>query len=701
MRNHFLHEAPERVKVTQGIATTWDACLQTLSHSKVCNHVAYSPDGQWLVSSSDQSVKLWDAETGTCIRTIEGGVESLAFLGVSNSIVALLYSNCGPSYPRPVKIFDSVTGECVSELSDPTATIMAISPDGSTISSWCSDRECISVWNVKMETPPRILNNIRDLPYPSSLSVNGQWLASVLERKTVFVWNTSYGELKHIFPSGEDNATVPAIAWSNDAEWIACGAGRVQIWDPTTGQCLKKFSLEFEGDDGVSSMAFSADKRLLAVGSVNLYVLDTTTGAVKWAIQSSGNVINSMTISPDVHRLVTASGVEIKVWDLSMGDQVWPGGPPSYPSLLSYTDERHFAVFDGSISKIRLWTKATAWDIDVQTGTHLYDMALSRDNRKLAAASEQGRLFIWDTKSGSLEHEMDGFEGLDTTETDSDDKLEGSEYEKRMRISYSFVDSMVFISVTQLAFCTDGILTILNASDGTRIRTIHDEGERIRLVAVSGDGRWLAYLSGDHRDTAVVKICNVEPWQCISTFALSSETISSRQSSKVVVSLSLSKSGRYLAVASDYLIDVWDLHTGAQILLGTEWGGYGFRFHATFDSEVETCLHTEYGSVDFAENMESLKPEGLKSDHSGLWYTRRRFDEQSASEYPRGTYSFSGYGFCDDVRWISLDGERLLFLSSDYRRGSPTYSDLASYISGPSLTWISRTRVVRIESMGT
>jgi WD40 repeat protein len=53
----------------------WNACVQTLEgHSDSVRSVAFSADGQRLASGShDNTVKVWDAATGACVRTLDVG----------------------------------------------------------------------------------------------------------------------------------------------------------------------------------------------------------------------------------------------------------------------------------------------------------------------------------------------------------------------------------------------------------------------------------------------------------------------------------------------------------------------------------------------------------------------------------------------------------------------------------------------------
>ena len=114
-------------------------------HTAGVNAVAYSPDGSLLASgaaSVNNSIRLWDSQTGEHLRTLEGrlnGVHSLAFSPDGKTLAS--------GGDNSIRLWDPQTGDlkrtlnCGAQCSES----LAFSPDGETLAVGIADG--IQLWN--------------------------------------------------------------------------------------------------------------------------------------------------------------------------------------------------------------------------------------------------------------------------------------------------------------------------------------------------------------------------------------------------------------------------------------------------------------------------------------------------------------------------------------------------------------------------
>ncbi|MGA7740628.1 MAG: hypothetical protein WBP56_12230 [Polyangia bacterium] len=82
-------------------------------HSGCIGRIAWSPDRHMLASSSeDKAIRLWDTETGECVRTLTGR---------GGTVIAVAFDPTGrmlasASSDKTVKVWDVASGEVLALL---------------------------------------------------------------------------------------------------------------------------------------------------------------------------------------------------------------------------------------------------------------------------------------------------------------------------------------------------------------------------------------------------------------------------------------------------------------------------------------------------------------------------------------------------------------------------------------------------------
>ncbi|WP_309744405.1 NB-ARC domain-containing protein [Chamaesiphon sp. OTE_20_metabat_361] len=333
-------------------------CLHTLiGHQQPVSAIAFSPDGQQLVSSSfDKTIKLWDTNSGKCVKT---------FLGHRNRIWTVAFHPNGTQIAsggddNHTKIWDLERERCIKTIVGHTNAILSVnlSPNGSYLASGNEDTT-IRIWSIDREKIVQTLREHTNRVWSVNFSPDGRLLASGSADYTVKLWDWQAGNCLKTLRG--HHSWVWRVVFSPDGRTLASTSydQTVKIWDVDTGACLKTLK---EHRSPVIYADFSPDGKLLAscefAGIIKLW--NPQSGEYYRDIGEHSNSVWSVTFSTDGQWLVSSSYDEtIKLWSVETGEclQIFIGhkGP-----IIS----AKFSHDDRSIISVGVDRSLKTWDIE-------------------------------------------------------------------------------------------------------------------------------------------------------------------------------------------------------------------------------------------------------------------------------------------------------------------------------------------------
>ena len=316
----------------------------TLGHSGSVNSVAISPDGQILVSGSDdKTITIWDLSTGQELRTLTGHSESVNSVAISPDGQILVSSShtvvsvrtvvnynseshtavMGNVYNtiNKIKIWQLSTGQELRTLEgDASVLSLAISPDGQILVSGSADNT-IKIWQLSTGEELRTLTGHSESVNSVAISPDGQIFVSGSDDKTIEIWQLSTGQkLRTLTGAGSINS----LAISPDGQILASSHTvmgsmgclfdtTIKIWQLSTGVELRTLTVDFELD--IISLAISPDgQTLVIVGDYTITIWDLSTGQELGTLTGHSESVNSVAISPDGQTLVSGGDDTITIW---------------------------------------------------------------------------------------------------------------------------------------------------------------------------------------------------------------------------------------------------------------------------------------------------------------------------------------------------------------------------------------------------
>ncbi len=401
----------------------WDVSAQSpgpelivqTGHSLDVHSLSFSADGKLLASSSsDRTAKLWDAVTGTELRSFNGCYKAVAISPDSQMLA------CG-GMDNAVNLWNVSNGEFLWKIDGfpGIITSLAFSPDGKTLAI-AESISSVTLWNIATKSKKLEIKTLdpkyRELPDGSSLpdeysyvsvafSPNGTTLVTGGWDNNVKLWDAATGKLIFVCPG--HSLPVTAVAFASNGRLIASGSSdkTIILWDAANGRKLQ--TLVGHGER-VTSIAFSPNGNELISGSADktIRVWDVLSGKPVNTLKGNETQVLSVACSPDGGSFASGFvGGRIKIWDAQLPREKFSIAGVS-PSLRAMTFSPDGSVLASSSNDgiIRLWDIATDQGLRSLSGDSgwIESLAFSSDGKLLASGSECGGVKIRDVSTGKV-----------------------------------------------------------------------------------------------------------------------------------------------------------------------------------------------------------------------------------------------------------------------------------------------------------
>lgn len=245
----------------------WDretgACMSIIrDHCGFVESVKFSPDGRLLVSASgDETSKIWDVNSGNLLHSLEGHASAVwcACFNHNGELVAT------GSFDNSIRIWDVATGMCLKVLKGHTNRVESVSfsPDDSLLISSGHDNT-IRIWDTQTWNTIRVLNIHSDVIWSSMVIPGKREIISSSADYTVCISSIDTGEVIHRHQSNWNKK----LSISSDGQRVALTSGyftkTVKVFDIDSWHCLQ--SINAHSHD-VNSVMFSPDGNSILTAS--------------------------------------------------------------------------------------------------------------------------------------------------------------------------------------------------------------------------------------------------------------------------------------------------------------------------------------------------------------------------------------------------------------------------------------------------
>ncbi|KAI9303461.1 WD40-repeat-containing domain protein [Cunninghamella echinulata] len=535
--------------------------------TEIITSLAVKPNGKHIVSSSRSlSLKVWDVETGKCIRTMSKAHDAPVIVMTIDNTSTLVATG---SADASIKVWDIDKGYCTHNLRGHGGVISAVKflhfenkwylasgADDCTVRVWdLQTRQCIAVLKSHVSV-------IRGLDFSS----DGRTLISGSRDKVVNVWDWQAKKLKATYPIYETLETVGFVSketdFSNydvkptsDVFYTGGDKGIVRLWELNTGRLVQEQEPESNSKHTISDVLYSSKSQyLIAITNdqnILYYSISQQLKRIKQTVGYNDEIVDIVYLGENETHLAAATNSEqLRIYNIETQNCDLVYGHKDMILGLDRSKDGKILATASKDKTARIWKidldATEASDRYVCVGTcvghteSISAVALSQKTTTFMITGGQDRTIkYWNLRDIKF----------DQTTTFNEDYHPRSLYtfqahEKDINTIAIAPNDKVFATGSQ-----DKLAKIWNVDTGELIGTCKGHKRGVWCVRFSNVEKVLATSSGDK----TIKIWSLKDFTCLKTFE--GHTNSVLRVDFLTAGLQL------VSAASDGLVKVWTIKT--------------------------------------------------------------------------------------------------------------------------------------------
>jgi WD40 repeat protein len=371
-----------------------------IGHSGEVTCAQFSQDESIAITGSeDQTIRVWDLDTGVCIQILKGHDEKIRDVDLSAD--GKFAITIGDS----IRLWSVETGACLQKMERyPWETKIKMTPDcrfAVSGSFWNSEVNHLHIWDLETGKCLNVLSAPKKpgwllgiTPDVSSVIIGGNNI-NFLDFHSGRCLRTV--NLTNLTGLGRHNAAIRALALNSECTLAISGSfdKNARLWDLKSHRCLRIF----HGHTSfVKAVALNASGKLgFTVSSDNsLRVWDTDSGCCLGVLVGLASIGDWVVVSPSGYKAISNKGNSALVWDFHHG--IIPDHRQSHSAPVKAVAINREITLAGSVGQdktVRLWDVQTGQSIKEIEKTSEFDCYITADGSRITDGHQ-----LWEICSG-------------------------------------------------------------------------------------------------------------------------------------------------------------------------------------------------------------------------------------------------------------------------------------------------------------